>query len=579
MKPEHITTEQAKNEITRILNEFKTPVSEQRKLQLKALYNDLIPLLPFQDQIPYLRLKFKEQPWHLAKLLKWQQKSYAESGNLHRELYKEYTNALKGTNNTRKLAIAVPRNHAKSSTATIWMAIQIAENNFKFGVIVSNTYGVATFMLGELKLILENPNFIAIYGDLRGEHWSENEIITKNNIKIIAISQGQQVRGLIYDGQRPDLLFLDDIENDELVANKDRIDALEGWLHGAMVPALDRYASIILIGTIISYNALLARILNPKSYDTWKKIKYSAIKQDGTPLWPQYWPLELLLEKKKELESTGHIDKWFCEYMNDPVPEGDATFTYKMFRYYTPFTPYTHKNESQVIELPKQLKYYAAVDLASGKEGRDYNVVLTAGVHHDGRVFVMEYFRKRCPPNEVIEEMFRQFKTYQHKEILVETVGYQATLMYALSEEQKKRRSYLPLAEIRKPKGSKEDRIKSIQPPMKAERIYFNTQMHELEEELIRYPKAPFDDLADSTAMLSRYWESSASSEDLKASHQKYLRDIDMDHPEKSDALDEIDHMFSVMRGETTEDDNMQAIRRAHETYMKGFDNDHLLSP
>lgn len=49
-------------------------------------------------------------------------------------------------------------------------------------------------------------------------------------MKIQVAGSGKKLRGLRHGPYRPDLVVLDDIENDEAVRNPEQRDKLEGWL-------------------------------------------------------------------------------------------------------------------------------------------------------------------------------------------------------------------------------------------------------------------------------------------------------------------------------------------------------------
>ena len=50
-----------------------------------------------------------------------------------------------------------------------------------------------------------------------GKVWNTSVIVLSNNVKIEAIGSGKKIRGRRHRNFRPDLIVLDDIENDENV--------------------------------------------------------------------------------------------------------------------------------------------------------------------------------------------------------------------------------------------------------------------------------------------------------------------------------------------------------------------------
>ena len=89
-----------------------------------------------------------------------------------------------------------------------------------------------------------------------------------------AIGSGKKIRGRKHRNWRPDLLVLDDIENDENVRTPEQRKKLESWFLKAVSKAGDDYTDIIYIGTLLHYDSLLAKTLNNPGY---KAIKYKAV--------------------------------------------------------------------------------------------------------------------------------------------------------------------------------------------------------------------------------------------------------------------------------------------------------------
>ena len=63
----------------------------------------------------------------------------------------------------------------------------------------------------------ENENIKADFGNLVGDVWRSDVILTSTDIKVEAIGSGKKIRGRKHKNWRPDLIVLDDIENDENV--------------------------------------------------------------------------------------------------------------------------------------------------------------------------------------------------------------------------------------------------------------------------------------------------------------------------------------------------------------------------
>ena len=91
--------------------------------------------------------------------------------------------------------------------------------------------------------------------------------MTSTNIKVEAIGSGKKIRGRKHRNWRPDLLILDDIENDENVRTPEQRAKLDSWFKKAVSKAGDDYTDTV------SYTHLrsIASRMNGKMY-----VAYSA---------------------------------------------------------------------------------------------------------------------------------------------------------------------------------------------------------------------------------------------------------------------------------------------------------------
>ena len=62
-----------------------------------------------------------------------------------------------------------------------------------------------------------NELLVELYGDLRGPVWNEGRTVLANGVCIQAFGRGQALRGVKYHDARPDLCFVDDVEEEEHV--------------------------------------------------------------------------------------------------------------------------------------------------------------------------------------------------------------------------------------------------------------------------------------------------------------------------------------------------------------------------
>ena len=148
-------------------------------------------------------------------------------------------------------AIAAPRGHAKSTTFTFKDSLHAALYAYKhYILILSDSTEQAEAFLEDIKTELEdNAYIIEDFGHLKGDStWKTGTIKATNGVKIDAIGSGKKIRGRKNRSWRPDLIVLDDIENDENVATPEQRRKLKSWFDKAVLKAGDTYTDVSMSG-------------------------------------------------------------------------------------------------------------------------------------------------------------------------------------------------------------------------------------------------------------------------------------------------------------------------------------------
>jgi len=399
----------------------------------------------------------------------------------HRDIYELYQD-----DTLTEVAIAAPRGHAKSSiTDEVFLAWAIINKKFNFGLLISDTFSQAVLFLDGLKSEFEgNDRLRFFYGDLTSEKWSESQIVV-NGIMIMAIGAGQKVRGLKYRGNRPDLIVIDDLENDELVQSQERRDKLERWFNGALLPARSKSGRIIMIGTILHYSSLLAKIvLDPNNYSSFKTKLYKA-EMDGKALWEEHMNLEELAKKKAEYMEKGQGFLFYNEYMNDPVSGDVQKFKQEKFKYY----------EDKDIE-GKLLNTFITIDRAYSKANTaDSTGIVVVSVDLENNWYVRQAERFKGTEKELIAKMF-DLHTYYSEQIMgVEQKAFEYTIKPALDDEMRRRNTFFVVTELKDAGRSKNLRIEGLVPRFESATIYIKKDQVNLMDELVTFPMGNHDDL------------------------------------------------------------------------------------
>ncbi|MCC2099239.1 MAG: phage terminase large subunit, partial [Hyphomicrobiales bacterium] len=414
-----------------------------------------------------------------------------------------------------------PRGSSKSTHLSLGLALYcIVTKRKKYIIEISDAYAQAALLIEGLKAELTaNPRLAHDFPDIAGEGrvWREGEIVTRNNIRVEGLGAGQKIRGRRHGPFRPDLLFLDDLENDESVRSLDQRNKIEGWIDKAAleVGPPDGSLDVIYVGTVLHFDAVIARKAKTKA---WHVTRYQAIMtwpdnmelwdafeeryhNDGEPAarryyarnkkamdkgavvnWPALQPLADLMVKR----AANHA-AFQAEYQNQPIAENN------------PFQDITYW-----VQRAGDLTLFGAVDPSLGKrgKGRDPSAIIVGGYdRREQRLDVLEASIRKRLPDQIIADVIAMQKEFRCYLWFVEAVQFQEFLRTSLMLEAAKQGvgiSAVPIIPI----GDKNLRIERLQPPVKAGLIRFSPDHTTLIEQLQQWPNAAHDDGPDCLDML-----------------------------------------------------------------------------
>ena len=132
-----------------------------------------------------------------------------------------------------RLAIAAPRGEAKSTFVSLFFVLWAVLTGRKhYILIIADALEQAASLLGAVKDELEFNEALKrdFPGAGKGHVWNVGTVVTPGNVKIQALGAGKRMRGLRHGPHRPDLIVLDDLENDGNVDKPEQRDKLQSWL-------------------------------------------------------------------------------------------------------------------------------------------------------------------------------------------------------------------------------------------------------------------------------------------------------------------------------------------------------------
>ncbi len=417
----------------------------------------------------------------------------------------------------RLVARVAPRGHAKSTCAALayplWCVCQRRRRNI---VIVTHEAGLARQFVRDIRAELEtNPHIRTAYGDLAADvaaeadtpppakaaprrprrRWSHSHFTTNSAITVQAKSTGAGFRGLRVGPHRPDLIICDDIEKDAQVQSPAGRRKLEHWLRCVDMPALAPRGQLLVLGSLIHYDSLLANLRDRQRFPGWDYAVYRALEAeedaDGTfrpmALWPARWPVERLEEERARIGTLAFEQ----EYQAHPVDRTRRVFRPEWLQRYA---------ESELV--PERLVQVIAVDPALGVEDGDFFALWVGSIDTEtGVIYTRQLSVARIGFIEQIERLVAAARQWRPLRIGIESVAYQGVLVQSLEDASRRHHLYLPIVPIpqRAPKHARITasstfyengtfRLPAVLPP-------------EVEEQFLHFPAGEHDDAPDVCAM------------------------------------------------------------------------------
>ena len=251
---------------------------------------------------------------------------------------------------------------------------------------------------------------------------------------------------------------------------------------GAIVVVMTRWSKLDLTGQIVT------QMERNEDVDKWEVVEFPAIKDDGEPLWPEFWPLQELLSKKAALD----VRYWNAQYMQQPTSEEGALIKREWWKIW-------EKEDPPHCEFT-----IMALDAAQETNNRaDYNALTVWGVFfneetNNYNIILLNSIKKRLEFPELKKLAIEEYKTWEPDAFIVEKKSNGAALYQEL------RRMGMPLGEFTPGKGQdKISRVNAISDLFSSGIVWCPDRRwaQEVMEECNDFPSGANDDLVDSTTL------------------------------------------------------------------------------
>lgn len=443
-----------------------------------------------------------------------------QSPECHREWWELFCNPH------QQVAIAAPRRHAKTTSITQTCTLAaVCFREREYVIIVSDTITQATQFLGDIKKELtDNDQLRSLFKIKELIKDTEDDLICicedGHLFRITAKGAEQKIRGLKWNNKRPDLIICDDLENDEIVLNKERRAKFKRWFYASLLPCRSYRGIVRYVGTILHNDSLLESVMPRKgdkftieeplkSYSkkdpkklAWLSVKYRAHNPDFTSiLWKELYSAQHFKVLRQQHIDDGMADVYSQEYLNYPLDENLAYFRRADFADFTD----QDRVKFDSPDWQKSHTLYVGSDLAvTTNEYSDYSVFVVGAMAENGMLYVMNVIREKLDSQEIVETILSLERRYSPLAMCMEKGQIEKSIGPFLRERMMAENTFANIVTLA-PSIDKKARARSIQARMRMGGVRFDKQsewFHTLEEEAVMFGRGKHDDQVDALAYL-----------------------------------------------------------------------------
>jgi len=453
-----------------------------------------------------------------------------EFGSYAKEILDELTTAIE-SEAAEKLAVIAPRGHGKSTLSSVaipaWAALY---NKKKFTYFISANGDTAANFLDKVKKALESPEILQDFGNLKGRIWNADFINLKNGSWIGCTGWKSGIRGINKD-RRPDLIILDDLEDKSVLESESLRAKLEIAFNEEIGRLGDYDSDFFYIGTLLSTDALLARVIQMPS---WKVLFYKRVLSfpENEDLWEEWRGIyrdmgnanrmddayEFYFARKEEMTKGAEV-LWEGKTPSDKMKYAGAYYNVMLDRESfgeDAFQKEDQNNPQSAKDKPfKTLTYWdewpenikklkLAVDPSEGKGDSSAYVV---GGELNGGCFIKDGKLALHNPYQIMDQIIALVKEYPEiDEVILESNLFKDLLKAELIKKLCEANCYRTVTHI-KAVDNKEIRIMKLEPDITGGKMLFNKLNVSFNEQIKDFsikPKCKHDDAPDATALLHR---------------------------------------------------------------------------
>ena len=338
------------------------------------------------------------------------------------------------------LVLGIPRGFAKTTLIKLYVVYCLIFTRHTFIVNVGNIEKNSSNLLKDVADILDSDIVRLYFGDYDADmvvNQSDFKYFKFYGQKCILRSKGAltSMRGINVDNRRPNIIIMDDVQDEENAKSDIESSKLYDWIFNTLLRTRSPDGAInIYVGNTYPHKGTI--ITKLAEDPEWISLILGAILEDGTSLWAELHPIQLLLSDYNAAVRAGNEAGWLAEFMNVmDTARNDRFDKVAMQNNYDSLDPFT----LSLINVPYNPTVdgkFIVIDPASTKKNADEHAVALVYIV-GSKIIVRDVVHKRLTPKEAIRIAVSLAIREGAWTVFIEDVAYQDTLIYWFNEELK----------------------------------------------------------------------------------------------------------------------------------------------
>jgi len=415
-------------------------------------------------------------------------------GEFHKEIFEVWDS------DEEFVLLIMPRGWGKTTLVQMLLLREGVYQRSKFPLLVSDTYDQAEEKLEALKSEYEeNERITEFFGDqCNKKHWLKANFQINSGTVYKAKGAGQSMRGIKHKSQRPDMILVDDIENDEMVATYAQREKLHKWFHATLLPSAVRQGRRVrVVGTIVESASFLSTIMEQTAEQikngekpTWKILRFGELGPDGESIWPAFRTTEAILKEKKLYQDANRLDIWMRERMST-ITSDSGRLPAKHLRLLE-----LSSDDLWALRMECHSVIVSHDPAISTNPKADRTAIVVIGFKGNDVILLAGHRQVGMPPDEQVMKALEFANYWKANAVVYEHVAFQQALKYSY-ERLKQNFQFIPeVVGYRVPPGSgKTLRIEhALRAPLLDERLLVAEDVYEyVHEEMSGFPNGKRD--------------------------------------------------------------------------------------